>query len=73
MICSLTLLKKGLQITRQYMMKPAGWMTFLILDINPAGAALAGVKREEQIGKTWKEVMDRNREITFLISTEKLI
>jgi PAS domain S-box-containing protein len=28
----------------------------LVLDINPAGAALSGVRREEQVGKTWKEV-----------------
>jgi|GEM_PF-2555138 len=27
----------------------------LVLEINPAGAALSGIKREEQIGKTWKE------------------
>lgn len=28
----------------------------LVLDINPAGAALSGVSREKQIGKRWKEV-----------------
>ncbi|HZW39174.1 MAG TPA: PAS domain S-box protein [Ignavibacteriaceae bacterium] len=28
----------------------------LVLDINPAGAALTGVTREGQIGKRWKEV-----------------
>lgn len=28
----------------------------LVLEINPAGAALSGVKREDQIGKTWNQV-----------------
>lgn len=28
----------------------------LVLEINPAGAALSGVKREDQIGKTWLQV-----------------
>lgn len=30
----------------------------LVLEINPAGAALSGVKRHEQIGKTWLQVWD---------------
>lgn len=30
----------------------------LVLEMNPAGAALSGVKRDDQIGKTWLQVWD---------------
>lgn len=30
----------------------------LVLEINPAGATLSGVKRDDQIGKTWLQVWD---------------
>lgn len=33
-----------------------GNLDLLVLDINPAGAAQSGVKSEEQIGKTWRQV-----------------
>jgi len=37
----------------------------LVLDINPAGEKISGVKREEQVGKTWRQVWSETEQYWY--------